>query len=206
VFVDGASKTVHYGTPSGAPYGSAVAEKETELVLTNLMKLSGSKYIQEIRGDLEGVEVQTAIDEMFRRKFMPNLILTNIDQSFRFWEFKQFKPLRMPRKGLRFPEGYFEGIPVHYSRLLPSGLTIIVDSNRLGCLEVKTDFDVSVSNIREDTDKRAVQQQFPNLDLDEKVRILCLETVKSTIQTDEPYAFLMIKHIGTKLKIEQPSS
>jgi hypothetical protein len=83
---------------------------------------------------------------------------------------------------------------------------LIVDKANLGSLEVKTDFEISVIDLREDTERMSVLQRFPDLDVNEKVRVLCYETVKATVRSEPPHAgILMMITKGTKLEIAPPN-
>jgi hypothetical protein len=206
-FVEGTFKDSYYVEPShiGAEYGRAIAEAEAQLVLRKLMDFAVGDHVREILAEPNEKEVEQSVTEMQNRGFRPNIILTNIEHSFQFWEFRDFKPFGQPRKGLRQPEGYYKGIPVHYSRLLPTGLTLIVDKAKLGDLEVKTDFEISVIDLRKDPEMKSVLKRFPRLDVNEKVRVLCYETVRATIRNEPPRAgILMMITRGTKLEIAPP--
>ena len=197
-----------FATPSGAQYGDAVAEGETQLVLDRLVERDAREYLQEIPGDPQESEVEQLLTTLRGRGLHPTLILTNIYQSFQFWEFKQFTPPRVPRRGLRSPEGYFQGIPILYSRLLPRGMTIAVDREALGNLEIKSDFDITVAEIP-DQDRQAVLQQLPGLadeDLNEKIRVLCYEVVRAKIFDQNRYlAYYLLMTKGTPLSVGPPA-
>jgi hypothetical protein len=190
----------------GAEYGRAVAEAEAQLVLRKLMDFVVGDHVREIPAEPDEKDFEQSVSEMRNKGFTPNIILTNIEHGFRFWEFKEFKPFGQARHGLRQPEGYYKGIAVNYSRLLPTGLTLIVDKANLGSLEVKTDFEISVIDLREDPERMSVLQRFPDLDVNEKVRVLCYETVKATVRSEPPHAgILMMITKGTKLEIAPPN-
>jgi hypothetical protein len=142
-------------------------------------------------------------------KFRPmtHAILTNIYQSFQFWEFRQFRPLGVPRRGLRSPEGHFRGVPVFHSRLLPNGVTFVVDKEELGNLEVKTDFTISVSDITDETERRSIVERFPGFDPSEKVRILCYEIIRPSLRHENQQAsFIIARTEGTRLEIREPET
>jgi hypothetical protein len=203
-FVDG-NFQAGYATPSGAPYGIAVAEAEAELVLRRIVDLAVPDHIQEIPGDPEEADLDRAFVEMLNRGFHPNAILTNIYQSFRFWEFRQFRPSGVQRRGLRSPEGYFREVPVYHSRLLRNGVTFVVDKEQLGNLEVKTDFTVSVSDITDERERRAIRERFPGVEPAEKVRILCYEVVKPILRREDHFtSFIIVRSRGSGLEIGPP--
>jgi hypothetical protein len=207
-FVDASFENTAYAEPShiGAEYGRAVAEAEAQLALRKVMDFAVDEHVHEMPSELSEKEVERWTLEMQNRGFAPNIILTNIEQSFLFWQFKGFTPFGQPRKGLRQPEGYYRGIPVHYSRLLPTGLTLIIDKAKLGSLEVKTDFQISVTDLRDDPERMSVLQRYPNLDANEKVRVLCYETIKATLCTEPPQSgVLMMITKGAKLQIAPPN-
>jgi hypothetical protein len=82
---------------------------------------------------------------------------------------------------------------------------LIVDKAKLGDLEVKTDFEISVIDLRKDPEMKSVLKRFPRLDVNEKVRVLCYETVRATIRNEPPRAgILMMITRGTKLEIAPP--
>ena len=207
-FVEASFKDTSYAEPShiGAEYGRAVAEAEAQLALRKVMDFAVNGHVHEIPSEPDEKETEHSVSEMRNRGFTPNIILTNIEQCFRFWQFRGFTPFRQPRKGLRQPEGCYNGIPLHYSRLLPTGLTLIIDKAKLGSLEVKTDFQISVTDLRDDPERMSVLQRFPDLDVNEKVRVLCYETVKATLRTEPPQSgVLMMITKGTKLQIAPPN-
>jgi hypothetical protein len=205
-FVDGNFQT-GYATPSGAPYGIAVAEAEAKLVLSGLVDLATSEHIQEIPGEPEEADLDRVFVEMLNRGFHPNAILTNIYQSFRFWEFRQFRPSGVQRRGLRSPEGNFREVPVYHSRLLRNGVTFVVDKEQLGNLEIKTDFTISVSDIIEEGERRVIREKFPGFDPAEKVRILCYEVVKPILQCEDHVAsFIILRTRGSGLDIGPPQT
>jgi hypothetical protein len=207
-FVEGTFGDRYYARPSGAEYGIAVAEGEAELVLKELFEHATHQNIIEIPGDPEEDESEKVLSEMHGRGFQPSLILTNLDQVFRFWEFKNFRPGGL-RRGLRSPEGYFHDVPVCHSRLLPSGLTLVLDQEALGRLEVKTDFTVSVDDVRQLTpsELEAVMKVLANKEaIGEKARILSYEVVRATIFERQPSAFLAMKTRNTPLAVRVPAN
>jgi hypothetical protein len=198
-----------FGTPSGTQYGIAVAEGESRLALDKLFALARTEmkdYVTEVTRDAEEQVVHLLLDNLERRGFEPTAILSSVYQSARFWDFKSFVQSRQVRRGLMFPEGTFRGVPVFYSRLLPDGVILSVDKEELGTLEVKADFDISVSEIEDEQDRESIRKALPDLgeaELDEKVRVLCYEIVKATILEKEPSAaFQMLASKGTELELK----
>lgn len=209
-FVESTFNGQYFARPSGAEYGNAIAEGETKIVLERLVQNIADGNVLEVPGDPTERETEQLLSEMRTKGFDPSLILTNLDQSFRFWEFRGFAP-GGPRKGLRSPEGYFNGIPVYHSRLLPNGLTLTLDREELGHLEVSSDFAITVTGVQDlpDREKNLVQKALQDLsedDLKEKVRILCYEVIRPTIRVPDHVAFQAMITKGTSLRIEQPGA
>jgi hypothetical protein len=207
-FVETTFPEGYFATPSGAEYGSAIAEREAELVLRGLVEHTTDEYILRIAEDPNETDAETLLSEMRNKGFNPGLILTNLDQVFRFWEFKGFVPGGL-RRGLRSPEGYFDGVPILHSRLLPGGLTLAIDSGELGVLEVKTDFVASVIDVQAlpPNELEAVRKALPSLDeqeLKEKVRILCYELIKPSIAGIDKMGFHIMLTEGTSMEIGPP--
>jgi hypothetical protein len=196
-----------FATPTGATYGMAVAEAEAQLVLERLVEFARTypEHIREIAATPEEADLDQIFAEMSNRGFHSSAILTNIYQSHRFWDFRQFRPTRVQRRGLRSPEGHFRDVPVYHSRLLRDGVTFVVDKEQLGNLEVKTEFTISVSDIRDENERRALIAKFPEFNPAEKVRILCYEVVKPILRHENHLAsFIILRSSGSGLDIGPP--
>jgi hypothetical protein len=196
-----------FAAPSGATYGIAVAEAESQLVLRRLVELAGTypEHIREIAAAPEEADIDRILFEMSSIGFHPDAILTNIYQSHRFWEFRQFRPTGVQRRGLKSPEGSFRDVPVYRSRLLRPGVTVVVDKEQLGNLEIKKDFTISVSDISDDIERRAIRERYSGFDPAEKVRILCYEIVKPVLRHENNLAsFIILRTRGSGLDIGPP--
>ncbi|MGA8905827.1 MAG: hypothetical protein WB661_12560, partial [Candidatus Bathyarchaeia archaeon] len=195
-----------YATPSGAPYGSAVAEVETRHVLEmvfELVRQNTAEYVIETSSDPTENEVCSLLSMLRERQFEPSVIVGSTKQSLRFWDFANFVPSREVRRGLMSSEGSFNGVPVHHSRLLPDGSILAVDMNALGVLEVKEDFDIWVSDISDEEERNRIRREVPSLsttNLDEKARILGYEIVKASIREK---AFALIAAGGNEIQLKK---
>jgi hypothetical protein len=198
-----------YGTPTNiaADYGIAIAEGESMSVLEDLFTLAraNTEYVTEFTNDAEENEIHQLLVKLQTDDINPTAIIASLDQSTRFWFFKSFVASHESRKGLVSPEGTFHGVQVFHSRLLPDGSVLFVDRNALGTLEVKSDFDIWVSDIQDEGERESIRKALPDLadaDFDEKVRILCHEVIKATIATREQgAAFHLIAKKGTELEL-----
>jgi len=206
-FVDGVFGNSVFATPSGAQYGIAVAESESRLVLEKLLTVARDKTkecVTEVTGDPMEAEVHQLLDKLESGGLRPTGILASLDQSTRFWDFKLFAPSHEVRRGLMSPEGTFRGVPVFHSRLLPAGVIVSIDREESGTLEVRTDFNIRVSEIHDQQDRESIRKALPNLadaDLDEKVRVLCYEIVKATLEIETYTPFQIIARKGTELQL-----
>ncbi len=204
-FVDSAD--MGFGPLGGYEYGAAIAEEEALQVLGELLRGATSDHITEVTGDPKENDVENLLLEVQKRGLKPSLILTNVAQSFNFWDFKQFAP-KQDELPLGSLEGYFRGIPIYYSRLLPSGLTLTVDNQKTGTLEVKTSLTISISDIKQLSEREEITQQLPRLageDINEKVSVLCYEIIKvnlSMLKNTHPLQILRTR--GTELKVAMP--
>jgi hypothetical protein len=217
-FVEGLIDGKYYVAPSGYEYGASVAEGELYTILNMLLRASVEsgrleKQVIEISDTLGESDVTRAIDTMRTWGFQPSIILTNIYQNHKFWEFRRFSPYYSPdyltRTRPAYSEGTYDGIPVHYSRLLPNGLTLLGDKTKLGLLEIESDFEVSVTDIPP-ADRESIRKRFPKLsdeDLAEKVRILSGEMLKPRIQGEGPhFAYCLVMTKGTRLSVGPPET
>ena len=180
----------------------AIAEGEAELVLRRLLAFP-RKNVHETPSDPTESDVLQSTRFLRAKGFEPTAIVASVDQSLRFWEFTEFSPSRQVRRGLTSPEGDFSNVPVYYSRLLPDGAILTVDNKNLGVLEVKKDFDITISDIGDNAERDRIKRDAPTLsaaDLSEKVRILCYEIVKATVARE---AFDLLVRKGTKLELKQ---
>jgi hypothetical protein len=204
-FVDGVFDGASYATPSGAPYGSTVAEGETRLVLNKLIGLARedkTSLITEITSDLNEVQVLSLLDRVRQRGYEPTAIIASTKLSLTFWDFRSFRPFQGGRRDLVTPEGYLLGIPFHHCRLLPDDAILVADKNNIGSLEVKKEFDVTVDEIGQDAERERIRREVPtlaNADFDEKARILGFEIVKPIIRNN---AFAFIKAGGSLLELK----
>ena len=191
-FVDGDFGDTVFGTPSGAQYGIAVAEEESRLVLESLFRRARenrTEYVTEMVEEFQESETLRFFTDLESKRFRPTAVISSLDLSARFWDFKTFAPTRAVRRGLTSPEGEYDGIPVLHSRLLPDGVILSVNREELGMLEVKADFDIWVSDIVDAQEQDHIRRTLPSLadaDLSEKTRVLCYETVKTTILERKP--------------------
>jgi len=206
-FVDGVFDGQVFATPSGASYGDPIAEAETELVLNRVIQSTTKRglndYVNEVDGNPTEKQIQGALDELRERGFEPSIILTNIYQSFNFWQFSKFVPLKDQRRGLTSPEGHFQNVPVLHSRLLPNGLTLIADSQKLGSIVVKSDFEMSVVDPHV-VDRRLILEHLPEIaemNLDEKVLVHCAVTVEPSV---DDLALKFVATGGTPLSVGAP--
>ncbi len=205
-FVDGSFAGTSYGTPSGAPYGSTVAESETKLALKGLIEFDShneTNRIIETPSDPSEDEVDGLLRNIRENGFVPRVIIASIKQGLRFWDFRTFNPSQETRRGLTSPEGYFQGVPVHHCRLLQDGVILATDKSALGFLEVKRDFNVSVSDIPDTIEQQRIRREvtsLSNADFNEKVRVLGVEVVKATIQHN---AYALIKTSGVRLELNE---
>ena len=200
-FVEGVFDGVAYAAPSGRQYGSAVAEGEMKLVVETLFKHSRS-HLLEVTSDPTESDIDQLLRSLEERGFSPSALLAGVHQSLRFWTFKGFVPSQELRRGPASAEGTFRGVPVLHSRLLPDGMILVVDKQELGTLEVKSDFDISVSDIRGPHDRELIRNRLPLLseaDLDEKVRVLCYEIVKPIVLNQDACGFMTTE--GTRLEV-----
>jgi hypothetical protein len=209
-FVDGPfeGSDMGYGTPSGADFGIAVAEGESRRVLEELFELAranAAQYVTYVADELEENAIHQLFDKLRGNGIDPTALVASLDQSTRFWFFKSFIGTHETRRGLISPEGNFHGVPIFHSRLLPDGVILFVDRMGLGTLEVKADFDIWVSDIREE-ERESIRKALPELesaDLDEKVRILRHDIIKATIHPRKPCAtFHLVAKKETDLKLK----
>ncbi|MGD0422306.1 MAG: hypothetical protein ABSA92_02475 [Candidatus Bathyarchaeia archaeon] len=207
-FVDGTFGDTAYGTPSGADYGSVVAEAETRHALEKLFESvsqNETNLITETQSDPREGEVLSLLRKIRENGFAPTAIIASIKQSLRFWEFRShFTPSPEVRRGLTSPEGHFQNVPVHHCRLLPDGVILASDKTALGVLEVKQDFDIAVTDIPDNDERERIRREVPSLldaDFDEKVRVKGLEIVKASIR--QINACALIKTSGTTLELKK---
>lgn len=195
-------------TPSGATYGSAVAEEELRQTLEEILSIVREKpdQIREISGAQDEDDMLKLLDLMVQRGFHPSSILTSIRQGLAFWDFKGFVG-SYGRRSIDFQEGEFKCLPVLYSRLLPDGLTLIVDRERLGLLEIESEFDLTVTDLRNRPERKVISSQLPHLteaDLNERVQIRGSERVKATVFDEKPYnAFILLASKGTNFVLNK---
>ncbi len=158
-------------------------------------------------GDPHESDLHQFIDNLERKwRFQPDSDSCERSSEHKVLAFQILAPTRQAGRGLISPQGDFRGVPVFYSRLLPYGVILSVDREELGTLQVKSDFDIWVSDIRDQQDRESIRKALPRLadaDLDEKVRVLCYEIVKATILDKEPWAaFDMVTTKETELQLK----
>ncbi|MGA8905738.1 MAG: hypothetical protein WB661_12110 [Candidatus Bathyarchaeia archaeon] len=205
-FVDGVFEGAAYATPSGATYGSSVAERETELVLQQLIAraLGGqSSLTMETPSAPNEEDICALLQRVHDNGYEPSVIIAGVGESLNFWNFRSFSDTHEVRRGLTSPEGYFRGVPVHYCRLLPDNVVLAADRVALGQLKIKKDFDISVTDITDNTDRERIRRELPSLsnaDFNEKVRVLGFEVVKPIIQNN---AYALMKPSETSLALNE---
>lgn len=207
-FVDGVFESAAYATPSGATYGSSVAERETRLVLQQLFEparaLGGqSSLTMETPSAPNEEDISGLLQRVRENGYEPSVIIAGVGESLNFWNFRSFSDTHEVRRGLTSPEGYFRDVPVHYCRLLPDKFVLAADKVALGKLKIKKNFDISVTDITDNTDRERIRREVPSLsnaDFNEKVRVLGFEVVKSVIQNN---AYVLMKPSGTTLALNE---
>jgi len=198
-----------FATLSGATYGSAIAEEELRQTLENILSIARKKteHVLEVSSAQKEDDIVASLDLLHRRGFQSRVIVTNIKQGLTFWEFKAFIGTKDRRFSTAFQEGDFKGLPVFYSRLLPDGLTLAIDSEKLGLLEIENDFDIMVTDLLNSPKREAIRSQLSDLseaDLNERVQIQGSERVKATVFEDKPYsAFVILASKGTSLALKK---
>jgi hypothetical protein len=198
-----------YVRPSGATYGSAVAEEELRQTLEALLSVArkSPEQVLEISGAQREEDILSLLNLLKHNGFQANAILTNIKQGLTFWDFKNFVGTYGRRKSIDFQAGDFSGLPVFYSRLLPEGLTLALDSDNLGLVEIAKDFSISVMDLLNSPDRKAISIQLPHLseeDLNERVQIRGFERVKITVFERKPYyAVAILVSKGTSLGLNK---
>jgi hypothetical protein len=206
-FVEGAFGDHSYAPPSGATYGDTIAEGETKLVLETLVGYAQSHpdLISTIPTDLTGPDVNNLIDQMFGRRLHATAIVASISNGLRFWEFNGFI-FADNRRGLASPDGHFFGVPIYHTRLFTPRMTLVVNRDELGILEIKSDFDITLSDLDDAQERRVIRDQIPKFsdeDLQEKVQVICQLVVKPIIRERSTALQLMLTQ-GTKPEIKVP--
>lgn len=201
-FVDKPGGEVSYGYMYiGHEYGESVAEGETKGIIDRTIEKVKSENIMPIKEEkLTKEEFIRAFEKLFHYRnidrFEGNIILTNIYDEHDFWYMDEFKGERRD-----FSIGSIElcgrRIPIFYSRLVPKGVTLLFDKNKVGTLLIKRPLQISIEDagkLSEDI-KEKIMKDIPSLtkeELYEKARIMVYETIRFEIEN--PDAVVMLKH------------
>ncbi len=197
----------------GYDYGEAVAEGETkgiiERIIDNVEKVKPKNIILIKEEKLTKEKLIEEFERLFQsrsyvNRFEVNIILTNIYDEHDFWYMDGFEPYKnIEDNSFQFskPYGFLElcgrKVPVFYSRLVPKGITLLFDKNKIGTLLIKKDLHKSIEDagkFSEDV-KEKIIKDIPALtkeELYEKVKILVYEIIGFEIEN--PNAVVMLKH------------
>lgn len=213
-FVDESGGETYYSYQGlGYDYGVSVAEGETKGIINriiggvkpeNKFKVIGEKIkIEDITKGIKKLFSYSNID-----RFEGNVILTNIYDEFDFWYMDGFEPFKDEKdKEFSFfnPYGFIKvhgiKIPVFYSRLVPKGVTLLLNKKKIGTLLVKKLFDkelqVSIKAADEllEEQKDKITKDIPSLtkdELNEKVEIIVYEVIRFELENSD--AVVMFEH------------
>ena len=202
-FVDKPGGEVAYSYDSiGYEYGASVAEGETkgiiERVIDKVENVKSENIIQIKEEKLIKEKFIEAFEKLHQsgNRIEGNIILTNIYDEHGFWYMDGFKGERRD-----FSIGSLElcgrKISVFYSRLVPKGITLLFDKDKIGTLLVKKPLQISIEDAGKLSEeiKEKIIRDIPSLtkeELYEKVEIMVYEIIRFEIEN--PDAVVMLKH------------
>lgn len=193
----------------GYDYGESVAEGETKGIIERIIEKVKPENIIPIKEEkLTKDKLIEGSDKLFHSlnidRFKRNIILlTNIYDEFNFWYMDGFELYKnIEDKDFLFskPHGFIDidgKVPVFYSRLVPKGITLLFDKNKIGTLLIKTPLQIFIEDAGKflKDRKEKIIKDIPSLtkeELDEKVQVLVYEIIK--FQNGDPAAVVMLKH------------
>ncbi len=209
-FVDEPGGTTYYSYDGlGYDYGEAVAEGETKGIIEriienvkkeNIIKTKGEKLTKEKFIEL----FEKLFHSVITDRFEGNIILTNIYDEFSFWYMDGFRPFKSGNDedfSFKNPYGFIDlcgrELPIFASRLVPKGVTLLFDKNKLGTLLIKKPLQISIEDAGKLLEgvKEKIIKDLPSLkkeELYEKVRVMVYEIIR--FEVENPEAVVMLKH------------
>jgi len=179
----------------GYDEGSSIEEGEIKLVFDSIFNSMSEDNTLTKNDELKESHIIEALSKLEENSSGCELIFTNIHDVFSFWYMTNFKGV--PKTGSeRRLEGYYKNIPVYWNRLLPKGITLLINKN-VGELVIKRDIDknASIKDI-EDSEKEGIVKNLPQLkdvDIKEKVRLYIDELLKFKILNNKAVILLKTK-------------
>ncbi len=199
-FVDEPGGETYYSYRGlGYDYGVSVAEGETKGIIKRIIeKVKPENKFKVIGEKIKIEDITNGVKKLFSYsnidRFEGNVILTNIPDEFDFWYMDGFEPFK-DGKDKEF--SYFNSygflkvsgrrIPVFYSRLVPKGVTLLLNKNKIGTLLIKKPLQISIEDAGKLLEERKgkIIKDIPSLtkeELNEKVEIIVYEIIRFEIE------------------------
>ncbi len=208
-FVDDPGEGVYYSYESlGYEYGKSLAEGEARLIIDNIMASIKQESTVKVNERIEAKDIAGVFRSPFGSKGIDLLngdlvIVTNLYDESDFWYIEEFKGDRSEGFGFGTLNICGEKIPVHYSRLVPKGLTFVIDRSKIGTLFIKRPLEITVESIAKVSKEKKdeILKSIPSLNpekLDEKVSILVEEVVRFELEDPNAVVILQKENSGDR--------
>ena len=170
----------------GYAEGKSIALSETKMVIEAILgKADTDENRFSFTQQLNENHLKETIPLLRKREFDCDVILTNLSDVLKFWEFESFEGAYKPTSPFGL-EGHYQKIPVYWSNFIAKGRTLLINKD-VGDLFVKKDISADILEIKQD-EVASVLESVPGLDrkkLEEKVRFLADEVIRFQFNCEE---------------------
>lgn len=198
-FVDGVFNGESYGYSGiGSDYGTGLAEAETNYITQTVLKQCNLKI--GFSGKIMPSDILRGLELLQQNQCIAKTILTNVRDHLSLWHHKNMVPQGQLVVSKSF-SGYTHDIPIEFFRGLPDGISIIVDSDKLGELWIKKELKdaARISEIK-GAERDKILKELPNIEpnkLDESVEVLAYEVIKANIVNSKAAVIIQEEPITT---------
>lgn len=204
-FVDNPSNEEYYSYQGiGVDIAEGIAETEGKYITDCIFKSKPKTIVCD--SPLNPAHLRQAIYCLSQNSAQPNILLLNIKDHIQLWHYPY-----LAKNGRFCIPSEFSGlkndIEIDFFRLLPEGMSLMVDSEKLGTLVIKKRIeDTTVIQDIEEKDFAKILAEIPKLDkakLPEKVRVRSFEIIKAIIEDPSGAVIINVKE-PTKNKSSPP--